>query len=280
MGKKHCIVMDSKELDELEQHLLNVANSFHMVSGIGQLVEAHFGVIPQDSILRSRFENLQQAIQLGDHLSCLGEALSFALMLRQLDDIRQESSSLHSMFRAKIKKTAKMDDYYGIRMELNVASSLVRKKVDFKKGERPDFILSSPYAGTGIECTSGHFNKEEGDITLKLISRIKNKSSETYNNRKIALFIDITNILHHGFHYMGMPKTDPSIAIPKVLLDSTLGAIILFYYWIDVDGKEIHSKYKRLDHHDVDEKLKSFLDMAYPKGHGGRLSSDTVPLHG
>ena len=54
--------------------------------------------------------------------------------------------------------TSPKDQYYGERFEIGIASTLVRKKIEFSRPEiRPDFAINYKSSVLKIECTSKDF---------------------------------------------------------------------------------------------------------------------------
>ena len=86
------------------------------------------------------------------------------MLVKHLSEIKQYDKSLFSQFRTKIKKTKDINLFFGIRFEINVAATLIKHNIQFKKTEAPDFSITFLSGREAIECTSARLSKEKDSI--------------------------------------------------------------------------------------------------------------------
>ena len=189
-----------------------------------------------------------------------------ALLVQHLRRIETYDKSLLRHFRKQIYDSAhNWENYFGVRMEINVAASLVKKGIRFMKGESPDFTV--PSSGVSIECGSAHVQGPKYVHPLaKLRSVIADKASKPYSNSNTALFLDFTNIQFA----LGPVPDERAIRKSEVvgILDSlgaSLGSVVCFCYFM-ADDKTFQSNYSRMDAHSISHELSAFLNAHYPFG--------------
>lgn len=205
--------------------------------------------------------------------------LTFAkLALEDLQKIFNYDKSLYEHFRKELlRKFLPLQNYFGLRLELRMATSLIDAKIAFTKSEAPDFILNKPI-NIGIECTSAHLNlftiNRPKQVIYKVVSAIEKKNGYAYKTPLNILTIDITNLLHHE----GQKQCDRILAdmdksrlflIGKVN-ESVFEALIYFYYAAiplkNGNGVKLQSCYTRIDKNKINPDCKKFLDIKYPHG--------------
>jgi len=89
--------------------------------------------------------------------------------------------------------TSNEDTYFGVRLEISVAASLIRAGRTFLKTESPDFTIESEPDSVFVECTSIHLTRPTTtaeDLYSKLTSAVRAKGATSYCNARTALFID------------------------------------------------------------------------------------------
>lgn len=191
------------------------------------------------------------------------------LLVKHLKDIEKHDPSLLEHFRKKMLKVRDRE-YYGERLEINIASSLIRKNVKFTKSESPDF-KKIDNLDIHIECSSAHLTqeiKDEKRLQGKLRKAILKKSKKGYARPNVALFLDITNIYYHDI------KTGSEFTfkenlhkfVRKVLTKSKFGSVILFSYLLDPDKKQYFSNHVRIDNTKINDNLLNFLNSYFPLG--------------
>ena len=143
-----------------------------------------------DLVLQHHFNN--QPI-LRDYENC-----RLSLLVKNLKEIKTQNENLFNKFKRDILRANK-DTYYGLRLEISVAASLIRSKISFYKSESPDFILDKPFKKASIECGSLHLTRTfstNDDLNRKIESVIRQKAKKDYCHKASAIFIDVTNIHH------------------------------------------------------------------------------------
>ena len=197
------------------------------------------------------------------------------LLIKHLEEIKAYNNDLLDIFRKKINR----DDanYYGFRFEVAIAASLIRKDINFIKTESPDFAIKYDGKNIFIETTTSHIeSKKEKSIKEKIRRAVNRKSRKQYCDLSTALFIDVTNIVHHGLIRDEL-RTDKDLRnyVTKLLKNTSFGSILLFVYICNLDSWRFELDYIRLDSREIDPVLKKFLDRYYPKGkylvHHGRV---------
>ena len=68
------------------------------------------------------------------------ENSAISLLVKNLKEIEVHDRKLLKILRKTLMKSND-DTYFGIRLEISVAASLIRNNVPFNKTEQPDFIL-------------------------------------------------------------------------------------------------------------------------------------------
>ena len=191
------------------------------------------------------------------------ELTRLQFFVKHLRELETHDSKLLRHFKREIRRAGSNDSFFGVRFEVNIAASLVRKKVEFVKQEAPDFFLDE--VGVAIECSSVHIrsNRQKIDYGYKITSCIHSKQKKEYANPETALFVDYTNVLQRAW------SLDKEIAKATILAayDSrSFGSVVLFHYIINRAEERIESNYVRQDHVDCANELKQFLDNHFPIG--------------
>ena len=162
------------------------------------------------------------------------------------------------------------DTYFGIRMEISTAASLVRHNIEFEKTESPDFTLGGEWTGLFIECGSIHLSREKDsskDLKYKISSVLKEKGRKVYSNDSTALFVDITNInFHNMVKYFTEEESDLKNYVYHILKDLKFGSVILFFYMVNIDSNRYEWKYHRIDNANPHEVLYKYLNSTYSLG--------------
>ena len=209
-------------------------------------------------------------------LGC-AQAAYVKLAIEDLQKVKGYDSEIFAFFKRELKRPLPSDTYFGLRLELRIASSLVSKRLNFQKSEAPDFIITGR-STIGIECTSCHLQlgktHELRDLTYKLDSAIKNKSKYTYQTSNNILAVDISNLLfHEGKCYFPVNLADKDLLkkkLTKNLEKSAFQSVIAFSYsWTPTqvgNGATLHNFYWRYDKSSISETAQDFLNDHFPKG--------------
>lgn len=175
----------------------------------------------------------------------------------------------------KLIKESTYDKYFGFRFEVEIAATLIHKKINYNISESPDFkiINDSPIF---IECTSRHLNKLKSpeNILKSIKNSIDEKSKKPYSNNQTALFIDITNLLSNHWNIMEKGNEHSIENIQSFLHNSRFGNLTLFWYILfkpneaDFQSRvfKYDCMYRRIDNKNISSELKLFLDSTWKMG--------------
>lgn len=226
--------------------------------------------IPQNpndkSLLGLTLRNILEHHRKGEYF---GRDLLFVkvlMMIKDLQEIEKYDSKLLVYFKRKMHESRSRDRYIGTRFEIHVASSLIKKKINFTKTEHPDFTLHVGPKNVFVECGSAHYLKEYGnDVFRKLSSVIKKKSEKDYCNSATTLFIDATGLYYNAeLNDVNFDK----ITIEKQVLDdlknSSFGSVIVFACIFNQEASRLEYNYNRIDNNTIDGVLLDFLNRFYP----------------
>jgi len=193
------------------------------------------------------------------------ELARLTMLVKHLQHIERYDSMLLQKFREKINMSD--SDYYGFRFEVAVASSLIRKGIQFTTPDPPDFSVMYNQKEIFIECTSRHISSDKSLNIMREIKRaINRKSKRRYDVPRCALFIDVTN-LYYLAHLKDQTNQLRTIreSIKGVLeKESNFGSILLFVYIMNKAKNRFELNYIRIDNENIDQTLKEFLDKFYP----------------
>ncbi|MDO8578210.1 MAG: hypothetical protein Q7R50_03410, partial [Dehalococcoidales bacterium] len=184
--------------------------------------------------------------------------------------IEKCDTTLLNKFKRKMRETNKnWGTYFGVRLEINMAASLIQKKINFVKTEAPDFAISE--YGVCMECVSSHrSNVGSANLIDKIHSAIMEKSKKAYCNSSTVLCMDITNIsatTEESENELLAQKDGLRRVVEQILKDthSNYGSILLFSYFMDLKDY-LHSGYWRIDNENIMPALLSFLNKYFPIG--------------
>lgn len=198
--------------------------------------------------------------------------------LEDLQKILKYDGNLYKHFVRELRREPlPLDNYFGLRLELRMATSLFDGNIPFNKSETPDFILHKPN-DVGIECTSAHINllsiKKPDQVLYKIVSALDKKNSYNYKTSFNILVIDVSNLLFYEGQkrclaiIADMDKSKPILA-PKVD-GSIFQSLIYFYYAVtpvkNGNGATLTSHYVRIDKTNINPDCKNFLDAKYRFG--------------
>ncbi len=207
----------------------------------------------------------------GDILSRECELGKINMLVKHLKELKIYDNELFIKFKRDILRLSdNLDGYFGVRLEINIATSLIRKKVKFIKTESPDFCILEYNKKIYIECTSVHISKNisnKKDLRYKIKTAINNKAKKIYCNNETMLFIDITNIVHHpSVEEIYLDKDVLKQYVREIIVNSKFSSVVLFLYEYNREKKMFESVYVRIDNKDIQKKVLVFLDEFYPLG--------------
>lgn len=214
----------------------------------------------------------------GDDSGAFYEAIKLQFLLKHIREIKQATPEIFSDFRSQLLVCSSPDNYYGLRMEIYTAASLIRHGVFFSKRESPDFQIEYKSHNIHIECTSAHVNDYDGrDLFYKISSAIKKKSNKPYANKSTALFVDATNILHG--HYLSRRSFDAINLRTEVnsrIKSCAFSWVVVFFYFYNNDFSRFESGYTNIPFDGAADNLVEFIQDFYPVGPS--FASDVVPI--
>ena len=198
------------------------------------------------------------------------EIAKLSMLVKHLQTIEKHDQTLLIEFKRKIRNTRKnWGTYFGVRMEMNIAASLIQRSVNFVKTESPDFTISE--YGVYMECVSAH-KSDGGSASLidKIRSAILEKSNKAYCNSSTVLCMDITNISatnEESENELLASKDGMQRMVKQNLSDtnSDYGSVLLFSYFMDMNDC-FHSGYWRTDNDNITPALLGFLNKYFPIG--------------
>lgn len=207
--------------------------------------------------------------------------LTTLVMLRKhLEEIQAHDPNLFAGFKRELRKCMEADNYFGLRMEINTAASLIRKGANFLKRESPDFAVTLPNGKAFVECGSAHFTKPKGyNVAAKLAANILGKCQKPYANPATARFMDTTNIFSADPRAYEDHLEHLKDHVRSCLPSDKYGSVLLFTYLQNADTNRFESAYVRADGDAIDPVLSSFLDAFYPTGFHS-VDRYVFPTHG
>jgi len=205
----------------------------------------------------------------------LAEATYAKFVVDDLDILRKSRVGLFKHFKKELHRTS-VDNYFGLRLEIRVAASLIASNTAFQKAETPDFVLLG-LPSTGIECTSTHLQlkdtTEPSQVVYKVIRAIDEKTGFKYKTESNILAIDVSNLLFHEGHEACnkiLADKDKTLPILKEHVNSSIFQSMLYfsYAWKAFEDKGItlQSFYSRIDKDGADPEAIRFLDSRFPFG--------------
>lgn len=217
----------------------------------------------------SRFIWLDRMHLEEDYLSRNAEIIKLKFLFKHLDELRINHKTAYKRARKLLRKAKKEDQYFGARMEVYTAASLVRAGIKFNCRESPDYELTKDFEGVFIECGSAHITGGSTDLVKKVSLSVINKCKKPYANRSTLLMLDITNPIFHGLSSENRCATDDIRAsVSEAINGSGYGGVLLLSYGINETVTKIFSNFIRIDHGSADSKLIEFLNRVYPFGNG------------
>ncbi|MBI1977761.1 MAG: hypothetical protein HYS55_03315 [Candidatus Omnitrophica bacterium] len=217
------------------------------------------GILLQQILINSNSEDIE------------GKNLNFNVLrmfVKHLREVKNHDLKLFHRFRKRIVQANLIEHFIGIRFELEIAASLIRKELNFTKSDPPDFCVSFHDATVYIECRSMMLTSPgKGDLLYKLSASINAKSRKDYSNSHTAFFIDMTNIDHHSFiRGIDLEKTAVQQEVFSALSKTSYGSALIFTHGLNEEKQTFESVYIRIDNSQVASDLCRFLDECYSFG--------------
>ena len=206
-----------------------------------------------------------------------GEIFALEFFCKHLRDIKNLHPDVFNEFVKRMLLCVQPDNYYGLRMEARIASSLARKRLNFNLQERPDFNV-----GNGeffIECGSVWPNsfKNSKDYRERVISTINSKNKKRYAAQNTILAIEITSVVGAMINQGRLDEdTDFHGYLFYLANEMNYGSILLFSTVFSGEHNQILSAYDRIDSPRIDQSLFSVMEKYFKKD-GIRINQPFVP---
>lgn len=248
-------------------------------SAVAEKLEEIIGLRAKTSIhpLCRRLRRAAYNYSKGDKSLANAQLANAQHLLHEFTLIHVYDERLFKSFKRNFTKIRNHENYFGFRMELEMASSLISKKVRFQKSEAPDFVVEFR-SEFGIECNSCHLQigktHESGDLSYKILSSLKTKSSNSYHISPLILAIDISNLLYHDSKEESSNVLSDADnlrdKLQEAVTESKFDALLtFFYYWTSANSLgsvKFSAAYNRYDAEKSSLSVISFLDKYYPYG--------------
>lgn len=225
-------------------------------------------------------ESVLELHNLGDFAARDHELNRLSLLARQLKTIETHDAALLEHFRRKLG-TGNEGEYAGARFEVTVCAMLIANKLAFSKGEAPDFTVTVSPGSALVECTTAQLSApKEGDLKYKITSALRAKAAKPYAGPDLALFVEVTNLLHHMSQSSIHTNLDNVLAaITADLRSTSVGSVVLFSYLFEAGDASPDPSVRawRLDNLDVAPPLRALLNLLFP-GALGPPDVSAIPL--
>jgi hypothetical protein len=225
------------------------------------------------ALIPARGERLDPAqivlehMQRGDADLAQGEMFQLQLFVRHLGDVQRHRPDVFAGLQTRMYACAQADNYFGLRMEANIASTLARARVPFALQERPDFSVND--GELFLECSSvwPDTKKPERDYRARVDAALRKKAGQRYARTDTALAVEITSVMAAMVTHRRQPKdTDFHEFLENRLNASGYGSLLLFSITYSGRERTLESCYLRLDARVIDPRLRTFLEERFPLG--------------
>ncbi len=200
---------------------------------------------------------------------------SLIMFADDLNIIKSSSPECFKKFKRELIKQRSSISWEGFRFEVRVYASFVKKNIQIKNQESPDFIICHNDQNTYVEATISRVDNQKNKSHLyKILSAINKKNKKVYSNANTALFVDASNILYHDSQVM--KESGFEELINAIANDNSIrfGAVVLFCFLINEEKNRYESLYRRVILEDCSDNLKKLIDQEYPKGSDYRVEPE------
>lgn len=206
-----------------------------------------------------------------------GELFQLEFFCKHLNDVRGYRPDVFDGLVKRIIQCAQPDNYYGVRMETRIASSMARKGLIFELRERPDFSVEG---GTvSIECGSvwPSTSNPEKDYRERVSSTIRNKDRKRYATSKTILALEVTSVIGAMIDHGKLDdETDFHYFLSQLVNNMSFGSVLLFSTIFSQRENRTYSTYNRIDSPRIDSRLAIFMENNFPQS-GIRIDRPFVP---
>lgn len=189
-----------------------------------------------------------------------------AALIQGLKEIEEYDINLLNYFRKHFRKCSG-NTSWGLRFEIDIASSLIAKGIPFDLGKdlpggdnkNGDFCVRD----VSIECTTTHVNQKKfSDFLYKIEGAVRAKSKKPYCHERTAIFIDITNLFYNRA-LQETPITDVEFRsfLKELLLKYNFGSIVASLWFFNRQSEPIifQNLFIREDGENASKELEEFL---------------------
>jgi len=278
---------DEYEQVEVDAETPNQGTDFYQQFGavmlpIGNLLDMRFTPQSEEGMEEFLYKISKGVLELnkqGELIQRDYELSKLNMFRKHLSEVEERDRELFNEYKRELNQVG-YDRYFGIRFELDVAASLIRKGVAYSHPDPPDFEIQHGDQELAIECTSAHFSGGDRTKREKFTQCLTSKSSKDYFNQNTALFIDVTNLDYAaatGVTSGSINEDDEKRWIRECSENFNLdiGSVVTFRYMGDEQG--IRHEYRRCDiDGNIAGHLRAFLDEHYPVGD---TRTKTLPYH-
>jgi len=190
-----------------------------------------------------------------------------AALIQDLKVIEDYDPELLKYFQIQFKKCSG-NSFWGLRFEIDVASSIIGKDISFVMGKdlaggdnrNGDFVINGNIA---IECTTTHISSPKfSSLLYKIESAVRSKSKKPYCNEHTALFIDISNIFYNrALQNIPICDTELRECLRNLMRNYNFGSIVasLWFFNKDLNDVVFQNLFIREDNPNISNSLKLFL---------------------
>ena len=196
----------------------------------------------------------------------VGELYQLEFFCKHLNDVRCARQDVFNELTRRMQQCSQPDNYYGLRMETRIASSLVRKELVFELRERPDFSIDGD--SLFIECGSVWPDTSDPakDYRARVASAIEAKNRKRYATYKTILALENTSVIAAMVDQGKLEDdTDFHAFLSHLANKMDFGSVLLFSTVYSHRTFQISSTYARIDSPSIDKTLLAFLDRFFPR---------------
>ena len=209
---------------------------------------------------------VRKCLDQGSLEKAAGELYQLELFCKHLNDVRGARTDVFDELTRRLQQCAQPDNYYGLRMETRIASSLVRKGLVFELRERPDFSIDGD--SLFIECGSVWPDTSDPakDYRARVTSAIEAKNRKRYATYKTILALENTSVIAAMVDHGKLEDdTDFHAFLSHLANRMDFGSVLLFSTVYSHRTFQISSTYNRMDSPSIDETLLAFLERFFPR---------------
>jgi len=266
---------DAAATENTERFIKDYSDLFNRLDKLLNL--DRFFNVNKGSVLQTRLKKIVHHWNNGAE-QCRTEFCMLSLFTSDLELLHEKEPRIFASFRKELTRQKSSSSWQGLRFELHTAAYLVRTKCSVLKRESPDFCVSVEDTDIFIESSSAMVvaNKDKGHL-YKIKSTINKKNKKPYANKNTALFIDITNIVHHEFSREQPEDFELLHEELSANQDLKYGAIVIFCMVMNYENMRYESVYGRVPLDGCSDGLTTFLNTFFPYGNYEPPLNSTIP---